>query len=141
MLTTAGITFATARTTGSEAGSVGVDDGRGDGVCAKSRTVLACKMAITIVDVWIQIPGSARVSRAGFGVSPKRSFLFLACKRQVRDGATPSPTRETRARPRSSAFNVPLYCIASGRVKSPGQVTGRPFYCQLAGRLVFTTLS
>ena len=34
MLTTAGITFATARTAGSEAGSVGVDDGSGVGVCA-----------------------------------------------------------------------------------------------------------
>ena len=40
-------------------------------------------------------PGSARVSRAGFGVSPKQSFLFLACKRKARDG-------ETRALPRVS---------------------------------------
>src|SRR5207248_8074364 len=39
------------------------------------------------------IPGSARVSRAGFGVSPKQSFLFLVCKRKARDG-------ETRALPR-----------------------------------------
>src|SRR5207248_2866244 len=38
-------------------------------------------------------PGSARVSRAGFGVSPKQSFLFLMCKRKARD-------RETRARTR-----------------------------------------
>jgi len=38
-------------------------------------------------------PGSARVSRAGFGVSPKQSFLFLVCKRKARDG-------ETRALPR-----------------------------------------
>jgi S1-C subfamily serine protease len=44
-------------------------------------------------------PGSARVSRAGFGVSPKQSFLFLVCKRKARDGETPSPTRETRALP------------------------------------------
>ena len=34
-------------------------------------------------------PGSARVSRAGFGVSPKQSFLFLVCKRKARDGETP----------------------------------------------------
>jgi len=39
------------------------------------------------------IPGSARVSRAGFGVSPKQSFLFLVSKRKARDG-------ETRALPR-----------------------------------------
>jgi len=45
-------------------------------------------------------PGSARVSRAGFGVSPKQSFLFLVCKIKARDGETPSPTRETRALPR-----------------------------------------
>jgi len=45
-------------------------------------------------------PGSARVSRAGFGVSPKQSLLFLVCKRKARDGKTPSPTRETRALPR-----------------------------------------
>jgi len=38
-------------------------------------------------------PGSARVSRAGFGVSPKQSLLFLVCKRKARDG-------ETRALPR-----------------------------------------
>jgi hypothetical protein len=29
-------------------------------------------------------PGSARVSRADFGVSPKQSFLFLVCK--IKDG-------------------------------------------------------
>src|SRR5438445_7067522 len=39
------------------------------------------------------IPGSARVSRASFGVSSKQSFLFLVCKRKARDG-------ETRALPR-----------------------------------------
>jgi S1-C subfamily serine protease len=33
-------------------------------------------------------PGSARVSRAGFGVSPKQSFLFLVCKRKAREGET-----------------------------------------------------
>src|ERR1700704_6689188 len=30
----------------------------------------------------------ARVSRVGFGVSPKQSFLFLVCKRKARDGET-----------------------------------------------------
>src|SRR5213082_3128368 len=43
--------------------------------------------------------GSARVSRAGFSVSPKQSFLFMADVRRVRDGETPSPARETRALP------------------------------------------
>jgi hypothetical protein len=38
-------------------------------------------------------PGSARVSRVGFGVSPKKSL------REVRDGQRPSPARETRALP------------------------------------------
>src|SRR5438067_5782891 len=38
-------------------------------------------------------PGSARVSRAGFGVSPKQSFLFLMCKRKARDGETRALTR------------------------------------------------
>ena len=42
--------------------------------------------------------GSARVSRVGFGVSPKQSFW------KVRDGETPSPTRETRALPRITSF-------------------------------------
>src|SRR4051812_10622975 len=37
------------------------------------------------------LPGSTRVSRVGFGVSPKQSF-------KVRDGETPSPdTRDARA--------------------------------------------
>src|SRR5438094_2705614 len=46
--------------------------------------------------------GSARVSRAGFGVSPEQSFPFMARKRQVRDDETSSPTRDTRALPRNS---------------------------------------
>ena len=45
-------------------------------------------------------PGSARVSRVGFGVSPKRTFLRGAIPaRKVRDGETLSPARETRALP------------------------------------------
>jgi hypothetical protein len=39
-------------------------------------------------------PGSARVSRVGFGVSPKQS------SRKVREPGTASPARETRALPR-----------------------------------------
>ncbi len=39
------------------------------------------------------IPGSARVSRASFGVSPKQSFLFLVCKRKARDRETRALTR------------------------------------------------
>jgi len=45
-------------------------------------------------------PGSARVSRAGFGVPPKRTsitsrfpFRFQR-QRKVRDGEAPSPARE-----------------------------------------------
>jgi hypothetical protein len=45
--------------------------------------------------------GSARASRAGFGVSPKQAFLRAWPERKVRDGGTPSPARETRALPRS----------------------------------------
>jgi S1-C subfamily serine protease len=45
--------------------------------------------------------GSARVSRAGFGVSPKRtSRRWRIREGKVRDGETPSPARETRALPR-----------------------------------------
>ncbi len=44
--------------------------------------------------------GSARVSRVGFGVSPKRTSLRRRIReRKVRDGETPSPARETRALP------------------------------------------
>src|SRR5438105_11950229 len=48
--------------------------------------------------------GSARVSRVGFGVSPKQSFLrwkrtVIDRVRKVRDRETRSPTRETRALP------------------------------------------
>jgi hypothetical protein len=39
-----------------------------------------------------RLPGSAPVSRAGFGVSPKRSL-------KVRETGTVSPARETRALP------------------------------------------
>jgi hypothetical protein len=39
------------------------------------------------------VPGSARVSRVGFGVSPKQSL------QKVRDDETSLPTRETRALP------------------------------------------
>jgi hypothetical protein len=41
-----------------------------------------------------RLPGSARVSRAGFGVSPKQSL-------KVRETGTVSPTRETRSLPGS----------------------------------------
>ncbi|OLD71841.1 MAG: hypothetical protein AUF68_08810 [Verrucomicrobia bacterium 13_1_20CM_54_28] len=48
--------------------------------------------------------GSALVSRVGFGVAPKQAFLKMTSgssenARKVRDGETPSPTRETRALP------------------------------------------
>ena len=90
--------------------------------------------------------GSARVSRAGDRVLAianlicdfaNRSAVMLG---KVRFGETPKPARETRALPGLLAFDIIVYCISSGRVKLPAQVTGRPFHCQLAGRLVFTTL-
>jgi S1-C subfamily serine protease len=42
---------------------------------------------------------SASVSRAGFGVSPKQSFLFGTVVREGRDDETQLPARETRALP------------------------------------------
>src|SRR5438094_5996105 len=81
MLTTAGITFATARTTGSEAGSVGDDDGNGVGVCA-NKDCTADKRMIAVVDASMRAP------------------------------------------PRTVAFNVPLYRIRWGRVKSPRKERG-----------------
>jgi serine protease Do len=54
--------------------------------------------------------GSARVSRVGFGVSPKRTSLHGPIREEkVRAGETPSPARETRALPgllRKCAFVV-----------------------------------
>ncbi|MEO6873164.1 MAG: ATP-dependent RNA helicase [Chthoniobacterales bacterium] len=47
--------------------------------------------------------GSARVSRAGGGVPPQRTFgdeSIAEIRAKVRDGETPSPARETRALPR-----------------------------------------
>src|SRR5207244_10760422 len=126
ILTTAGITFATARTTGSEAGSVGVDDGNGVVVAAKSRALLANSTAIVVLESWRQTPGSARVSRVGDGVSPSRAFLLHTTNRKDCFGETPKPARETRALPGLLAFDIVVYCIPSGRVKLPAQVTGRP---------------
>ena len=45
------------------------------------------------------LPGSARVSRAGCGVSPQQAFPAALVPGKVRDGETPSPARETRALP------------------------------------------
>jgi len=45
-------------------------------------------------------PDSARVSRAGFGVSPKQSFPDDLIPRKVRESETLSPTRGTRALPK-----------------------------------------
>jgi hypothetical protein len=42
--------------------------------------------------------GSARVSRAGFGVSPKESFLVVTRRRKVRDSEDAiASTRDARA--------------------------------------------
>jgi len=50
-----------------------------------------------------RLPGSARVSRVGFGVSPKRSL-------KVREIETVSPARETRALPGSLRSPEQLEC-------------------------------
>ena len=45
-------------------------------------------------------PGSARVSRVGFGVPPKQAFRVIETAAKVRDGEdAPRQTRETRALP------------------------------------------
>ena len=44
-------------------------------------------------------PGSARVSRAGFGVPPKQSFLETTPQEKFAKARTPSPTREMRGLP------------------------------------------
>jgi len=54
---------------------VGDDDGNGVGVCA-NKDCAANKRMIAVVNAWMPVLGSARVSRVGFGVSPKQSFLF-----------------------------------------------------------------
>ena len=50
-----------------------------------------------------EIPGSARVPRAGCGVSPQRTFgtfrVSESAENKVRAGGTPAPARETRALP------------------------------------------
>jgi hypothetical protein len=56
------------------------------------------------------IPGSARVSRAGFGVAPKQSSFGglpsaeAKILEKVREAETASPTRETRALPNWGHF-------------------------------------
>jgi serine protease Do len=51
------------------------------------------------MDIGSSALGSARLSRANFGVAPKRTFLWHDCATEVRDGQRPSPARETRAFP------------------------------------------
>jgi hypothetical protein len=46
--------------------------------------------------------GSARVSRAGDGVSPSRTFLSGRARKKARFGETPNPVREACALPRHS---------------------------------------
>jgi hypothetical protein len=53
--------------------------------------------------------GSARVSRAGFGVSPKQSFLAAFTGGKVRDGGTRSLRRlpdDTRALPGPPSYSL-----------------------------------
>ncbi len=51
-----------------------------------------------------EMQGSARVPRAGCGVSPQRTLIDypqggIGLQKEVCDGGTPSPARETRALP------------------------------------------
>ncbi len=68
-------------------------------------------------------PGSARVPRAGSGVPPERtsegaanntSAADVTRATKVRDGATPSPARGTRALPGGSAPPLPDFTVADG---------------------------
>ena len=58
-------------------------------------------------------PGSARASRVGFGVSPKRTFLWFHRSGKVCDSEMPSPARETRPLPRRSATCVLILIVSS----------------------------
>jgi hypothetical protein len=81
----------------------------------------------------ISVLGSAGVSRVGFGVSPKQSFLkystALATTRQEKshDGETPSSTRETRALPRAEdgGLESAAPCSATTRVRHSRRERGR----------------
>src|SRR6266576_3057954 len=57
--------------------------------------------------------GSARASRVGIGVSPKRTFLWFHRSWKVRDGEMPSPARETRALPRRPANRAPILILTA----------------------------
>ena len=71
--------------------------------CEESSHCTKCNQSD--VELRLQTPGSMRVSRVGFGVSPKRSFFrndgdrVVERDKEVRDRETRSPTRETRALP------------------------------------------
>ncbi len=67
------------------------------------------------MDIGFSTLGSARDTRARFGVAPKRTLPWCHFATEVRDGQRPSPARETRALPRRSA-NRALFLIASALV-------------------------
>src|SRR5438874_2841937 len=64
-------------------------------------------------------PGSACVSRAGFGVAPNRTFRSYDCTTEVRDGQRPSPARETCALPRQSANHALIVIISALLIFAP----------------------
>ena len=58
---------------------------------------------MNVLSLVANLPGSARVSRVGFGVPPKRTFLLrtrLAQEEADAETGRRSPARETRALPR-----------------------------------------
>src|SRR5438067_13940843 len=93
MLTTAGITFATARTTGSEAGSVGDDEGNGVGVCADNDCA-AKKRMIAAADAWM----------LALRALP-RSFAFEIILYLISSGRVKPPRKHRSA---FSTFNIPF---------------------------------
>ena len=102
IFTTAGKTFATAKTAGSEAGSA----------CAKHGAEFVQHSRATASPQTTRL-GSACVSRAGFGVAPKRSFLCLvsglsggALDEKFVIARTRSPARGTHALPKVLDFTL-----------------------------------
>ena len=80
-----------------------------------------------------QVLGSARVPRAGFGVSPKRSFVeataanAFSTSGNIRDCETQSPTRETRALPGSLRDALRGGSAAPSGDVEPNLATGHQF--------------
>src|SRR2546423_15261998 len=88
------------------AAAVKMSDKTGSDICSNITSAIADQspvgslVILSGVEAQRQTLGSARVSRVGFGVSPKQA------SRKVRDSETPSPSRETRALPMTKKENA-----------------------------------